>query len=155
MRAAGVVDAGEGVEQELDLRKGGPLVRLRGASSSSLRPPFPPDRRVVKTMPLPVKSRSATHGPSVRLLIVSTATSVRPDGESCWSQGSIPCHLRERSLAVSRSTEGRVLAEARIRPHKVRGWLNCAYDPAFWARPARSAVSICTPSPAPHDRNRA
>ena len=61
-------------------------------------------------------------------------TSVPPDGESCWSQGSIARHLRERGLAVSRSTVGRVLAEARIRPHKVRGWLNRAYDPAFWAQ---------------------
>jgi hypothetical protein len=75
----------------------------------------------------------------VRLLIVSTATSVPPDGESCWSQGSIARHLRERGLAVSRSTVGRVLAEARIRPHKVRGWLNRAYDPAFWAR----AGAVC------------
>ena len=58
-------------------------------------------------------------------------------------------------LAVTRSTVGRVLAEARIRPYEVRGWLNHAYDPAFWARPARSAVSTRTPSPAPHDRNRA
>jgi hypothetical protein len=99
--------------------------------------------------------RPETHGRSVRLLIVSTATSVPPDGHSCWSQGSIARHLRERGLAVSRSTVGRVLAEARIRPHKVRGWLNRAYDPAFWARPARSAVYTCTPSPAPHDRNRA
>jgi hypothetical protein len=66
-------------------------------------------------MPLPVKSRSATHGPSVRLLIVSTATSVPPDRESCWSQGSIARHLHERGLAVSRSTVARVLAEARTR----------------------------------------
>ena len=42
-------------------------------------------------------------------------TSVPPDGESCWSRGSIARHLRERGLAVSRSTVGRVLAEARIR----------------------------------------
>ena len=47
--------------------------------------------------------------------------------------------LRERGLAVSRSTVGRVLAEARIRPHKVRGWLNRVYDPAFWAR----AGAVC------------
>jgi hypothetical protein len=47
--------------------------------------------------------------------------------------------VRERGLAVSRSTVGRVLAEARIRPHKVRGWLNRAYDPAFRAR----AGAVC------------
>ena len=40
---------------------------------------------------------------------------------------------------MSRSTVGRVLAEARNRPHKVRGWLNRAYDPAFWAR----AGAVC------------
>ena len=37
---------------------------------------------------------------------------------------------------------GRVLAEARIRPHKVRGWLNRACDPAFWAR-AGAVCRLC------------
>src|SRR5487761_135874 len=46
--------------------------------------------------------RQKTHGPSVRLLIISTATSAPPDGESCWSQDSIARHLRERGLEVSR-----------------------------------------------------
>ena len=87
----------------------------------------------------PRPGRPETHGPSVRLLIISTATSVPPDGESCWSQDSIASHLRERGLKVSRSTVGRVLAEAKARPHKVRGWLNRADDPSFWAK----AGAVC------------
>jgi transposase len=48
-------------------------------------------------------------------------------------------HLRERGLPVSRATVGRVLADADVRPHKVRGWLNRADDPSFWAR----AGAVC------------
>ncbi|HTQ88051.1 MAG TPA: IS630 family transposase [Streptosporangiaceae bacterium] len=87
----------------------------------------------------PRPGRQEAHGPSVRLLIIATATSAPPDGESCWSQDSIARHLRERGLAVSRATVGRALAEARVRPHKVRGWLNRKDDPAFWAQ----AGAVC------------
>ncbi len=51
----------------------------------------------------------------------------------------IAAHLRERGLVISDATVGRVLAEAKVRPHKVRGWLNRADDPAFWAR----AGAVC------------
>jgi transposase len=87
----------------------------------------------------PRPGRPETHGPSVRLAIVATATSVPPDGESCWSQAMIARHLAERGRAVSRATVGRVLADAHVRPHKVRGWLNRADDRAFWAR----AGAVC------------
>ena len=50
-------------------------------------------------------------------------------------------------LAATRSTVGRVLAEARIRPYEVRGWLIRAYYPAFWARPG--AVCRLYPHPEP------
>ena len=43
-------------------------------------------------------------------------------------------HLGERGLAISAATVGRILAEAKVRPHKVRGWLNRADDPSFWTR---------------------
>ena len=87
----------------------------------------------------PRPGRQETHGPSVRLLIISTATSVPPGGESCWSQDSIARHPGERGLKVSRATVGRALAEARARPHKVRGWLNRKDDPAFWVQ----AGAVC------------
>ncbi|HEY1700997.1 MAG TPA: IS630 family transposase [Trebonia sp.] len=87
----------------------------------------------------PRSGRPETHGPSARLAAVATATSVPPDGESSWSQAMIARHLRERGLGMSRATVGRVLADAHVRPHKVRGWLNRADDPSFWAR----AGAVC------------
>ena len=87
----------------------------------------------------PRSGRPETHGPSARLAAVATATSVPPGGESSWSQPMIARHLRERGLGMSRATVGRVLADAHVRPHKVRGWLNRADDPSFWAR----AGAVC------------
>lgn len=60
-------------------------------------------------------------------------------GESQWSQAMIAACLGERGLAISAATVGRVLAEAKVRQHKVRGWLNRADDPAFWIR----AGAVC------------
>ena len=82
----------------------------------------------------PRTGRPEVHGPSARLAVVAVATSVPPAGESQWSQAMIASHLRERALAISAATVGRLLAEAKVRPHKVRGWLNRADDPAFWIR---------------------
>jgi hypothetical protein len=42
---------------------------------------------------------------------------------------------------------GRVLAEAKVRPHKVRGWLNRADDPAFWARTGQVCRLYLNPPP--------
>ena len=42
---------------------------------------------------------------------------------------------------------GRVLGEARVRPHKVRGWLNRADDPAFWARAGQVCRLYLNPPP--------
>lgn len=88
-----------------------------------------------------------THGPSARLAVVATATSVPPDGESCWSQAMIARHLGERGLAISRATVGRVLADAHVRPHKVRGWLNRADDPQFWIQAGRVCRLYLHPEP--------
>src|SRR6266702_5950849 len=87
----------------------------------------------------PRSGRPEVHGPSVRLAIIAVATSVPPEGESQWSHPLIAGHLRERGLAISAATVSRVLAEARVRPHKVRGWLNRADDPSFWIR----AGAVC------------
>ncbi len=51
----------------------------------------------------------------------------------------VATHLRERGLAISAHAVGRVLSEAKVRPHKVRGWLNRADDPSFWFR----AGAVC------------
>ncbi len=87
----------------------------------------------------PRSGRPEVHGPSARLAVLATATSLPPEGESQWSHAMIASHLRERGLAISPATIGRVLAEAKVRPHKVRGWLNRADDPAFWLR----AGAVC------------
>lgn len=87
----------------------------------------------------PRSGRPETHGPSTRLAVVAVATSVPPDGESQWSHAMIAAHLAGRGLAIPAAAIGRVLAGARVRPHKVRGWLNRADDPAFWIR----AGAVC------------
>ncbi|HEY3653159.1 MAG TPA: IS630 family transposase [Streptosporangiaceae bacterium] len=78
--------------------------------------------------------RPPVHGPSARLVVVATATSVPPAGQTVWSHRTLAAHLAERGLHVSPATVGRVLADAEVRPHRVRGWLRRADDPAFWAR---------------------
>jgi transposase len=95
----------------------------------------------------PRSGRPETHGPSARLAVIAMATSVPPHGESQWSQAMIASHLRERGLAISAATVGRVLAEAKVRPHKVRGWLNRADDPAFWIRAGAVCRLYLTPPP--------
>jgi transposase len=47
----------------------------------------------------------------------------------------------------SRATVGRVLGEARIRPHKVRGWLNRADDATFWIRAGQVCRLYLDPPP--------
>jgi transposase len=96
------------------------------------------------------KSRSGrpeVHGPSARLAVLATATSVPPEGESQWSHTLIAGHLRDRGLAIPAATVGRVLAEAKVRPHKVRGWLNRADDPAFWIRAGQVCRLYLNPPP--------
>ncbi|WP_234383490.1 IS630 family transposase, partial [Streptomyces dysideae] len=83
--------------------------------------------------------RREVHGPSRRLAVVAVATSLPPEGSSVWSRTLIAEHLAQRGLAISPSTVGRVLAEAKVRPHKVRGWLNRADDPVFWTQ----AGAVC------------
>jgi transposase len=95
----------------------------------------------------PRSGRPETYGPSQRLAVVAVATSVPPDGESQWSHAMIAGHLRDRGLPVPAATAGRVLAEARVRPHKVRGWLNRADDPAFWIQAGRVCRLYLNPPP--------
>lgn len=78
--------------------------------------------------------RPPVYGPSARLAVVATATTVPPIGQTVWSHATLAAHLRERGLPVSPATVGRVLNEAEVRPHRVRGWLRRADDPTFWTR---------------------
>jgi transposase len=95
----------------------------------------------------PRSGRPETHGPSARLAVIAVATSVPPEGEPQWSRPLIAGHLRGRGLAISASTVSRVLAEAKVRPHKVRGWLNRADDPAFWIRAGQVCRLYLDPPP--------
>ena len=95
----------------------------------------------------PRSGRPETHGPSARLAVLAVATSVPPEGESQWSQRGIAVHLGERDLAISPATVRRVLGEAKVRPHKVRGWLNRADDPSFWLRAGQVCRLYLNPPP--------
>jgi transposase len=87
----------------------------------------------------PRSGRPDLYGPSERLAVIAVATSLPPEGAARWTQALIAAHLAERGLALSRATVRRVLAEAKVRPHKVRGWLGRADDDAFWAK----AGAVC------------
>jgi transposase len=95
----------------------------------------------------PRSGRPEMHGPSARLAVIAVATSVPPEGESQWSRPLIAGHLHDRGLAISASTVSRVLAEAKVRPHKVRGWLNRADDPSFWIRAGQVCRLYLDPPP--------
>ncbi|MDN5861366.1 MAG: IS630 family transposase, partial [Pseudonocardia sp.] len=82
----------------------------------------------------PRSGRPPIHGPSARLAVVATATTIPPAGQSVWSHATLAAHLDARGLSVSPATVGRVLSEAQVRPHRVRGWLRRADDPMFWTR---------------------
>jgi transposase len=87
----------------------------------------------------PRSGRPERYGPSERLAVIAVATSLPPEGAARWTQALVAGHLAERGLALSRATVRRVLAEARVRPHKIRGWLNRADDDAFWSQ----AGAVC------------
>ena len=55
--------------------------------------------------------------------------------------------LRARIVEISPATIGRILADAHVRPHKVRGWLNRADDPGFWARAGQVCRLYLDPPP--------
>ena len=84
--------------------------------------------------------RALVYDIDARLLIIATATSAPPEPDSCWTHQRIAARLRASAgIGISASQAGRTLAEADIKPHLVRGWLNRPDDPAFFAR----ASHIC------------
>lgn len=89
---------------------------------------------------LPRPGRPLVYDLDVRLLVIATATSQPPDTDAQWTHQLIAVHLHTtRGIGVSASQVGRILAEADIKPHKVRGWLNRPDDPDFFTR----AQAIC------------
>jgi transposase len=88
----------------------------------------------------PRSGRPPVYDLDVRLLIVATATSDPPEPDSQWTHRAIAEHLAQaRGIGISASQVGRILAEADLKPHKVRGWLNRPDDPEFFTR----AQEIC------------
>lgn len=87
----------------------------------------------------PRSGRPERYGPSDRLAVIAVATSLPPEGAARWTQTLIAEHLAERGMTLSRASVRRTLAEARVRPHKVRGWLNRADDDTFWTK----AGAVC------------
>jgi transposase len=87
----------------------------------------------------PRPGRPAVHGPSARLAVVATATVTPPSGHSVWTHRTLATYLARRGLVISPATVGRVLADAEVRPHRVRGWLGRADNPDFW----RQAGEVC------------
>jgi transposase len=92
--------------------------------------------RTLRDRPRP--GRPLTYGIDVRLRIAATATSRPPESDSQWTHRAIAEHLRaDAGITVSASQVGRILDEADIKPHKVRGWLNRPDDPEFFTRAAQ------------------
>jgi transposase len=87
-----------------------------------------------------LRDRPLIHGLDMRLLVAATATSEPPQTDSQWTHQAIAGHLHDtRGIVISASQVGRILAEADLKPHKVRGWLNRPDDPQFFLR----AQEIC------------
>jgi transposase len=94
--------------------------------------------KAMKDRPRP--GRPLVYDVDARLLIIATATSQPPGPETGWSHARIAAHLAARhQIRISASQAGRILADADIKPHLVRGWLNRTDDPAFFGK----ARAIC------------
>lgn len=94
--------------------------------------------RAISDRPRP--GRALVYDIDARLLVIATATSAPPEPDSQWTHRMIAGHLRDTAgIGISASQVGRILAEADIKPHQVRGWLNRPADPDFFA----TAEKIC------------
>lgn len=85
--------------------------------------------------------RPLKYGIDVRLRVVATATSEPPEEDSQWTHRAVAAHLRDSDgVGISESQVGRILGEADLKPHKVRG---CS------AVPTTRTSSPAPPRPAP------
>jgi len=82
-----------------------------------------------------------------RIAVTAVATSCRPGPAAIWTHAAIAAALAQQAIGVSASQVGRILAEADLKPHKVRGWLNRRDDPAFWDRAADICELYLNPPP--------
>jgi transposase len=85
----------------------------------------------------PRSGRPEVYGPTVRVRVIATATSAPPPGESQWSHRMIADELAD--TGISPAQVGRILNDADLRPHRVRGWLARRDDEAFWEQ----AAAVC------------
>jgi transposase len=85
----------------------------------------------------PRPGRPEVYGPAVRVRVIATVTSAPPPGESQWSHRMIAGELAD--TGISPAQVGRVLNNADLRPHRVRGWLARRDDEAFWEQ----AAAVC------------
>jgi transposase len=99
---------------------------------------FGPGAKALRDRPRP--GRPLVYDLDVRLLVVATATSQPPQTDAQWTHRAIAEHLHAtRRIGISASQVGRILAEADVKPHRVRGWLDRPDDPGFFTR----AQQIC------------
>jgi MFS family permease len=69
------------------------------------------------------------------LVGLSVGNVATDESDSQWTHRAIAEHLaRSRGIPISASQVGRILAEADLKPHKVRGWLDRPDDPEFFTR---------------------
>jgi transposase len=81
--------------------------------------------------------RPKIYGPGARLRIVAAVTSAVPVAEPAWTHRLLAETLPD--LGISPSQIGRILAQADLKPHRVRGWLTRPHDPSFFAK----AADVC------------
>ncbi|WP_306985412.1 IS630 family transposase [Streptomyces canus] len=93
----------------------------------------------------PGSGRPPVYGPQVRLRVVAAAASTPPHPCDGGSHRLIADHLAD--TGISASQVGRILAELRLKPHRVRGWPTRPADPQFFAKAAEVCAlhRICPP----------
>ncbi len=90
--------------------------------------------------------RALVYDIDARLLVIATATSAPPEPDTCWTHQRIAGHLRATAgIGISASQAGRILADADIKPHQVRGWLNRPDDPHFFTRAGQICALYLSP----------
>jgi transposase len=75
--------------------------------------------------------------PEDRLKVIAAATAVPPGAGTAWSHRLLAEHLAD--LGISASQIGRILRDADLKPHLVRGWLTHPADPEFFNK----AAALC------------
>lgn len=86
----------------------------------------------------PRPGRPKIYGPEARLRIVAAATSATPPAQPVWTHRLLAEDVGD--LGVSPSQVGRILAQADLKPHRVRGWLTRPADPDFFTK----AAEVCS-----------